>query len=647
MSPSLSLLHQGEKVVNHGGATPIGPSDANETETATGRRIEKKHHHNGTEKRKKTKVLPACKKKRIAKHGFRDPSDRGPGDTTGLRPMSGKDPAKGPGGQPRGGIDPGGSGGSSVPTADDRRPPPPAVAGPTEVSPSRAQTDIRKLLDALSEYAYDTNNVADDDNPTASGSGGSGDHSKSSSKIRAISDDYTGPDAAGAALPPLLAQIPNTLVGFVGTHCEVDVAAVSQAAEGILEFSSSEDYDNNPRSRLLRNEFHRVLRSGGTAMVLQAIARMMNRHGTSMTMSTTMTTTTTMTTMSTTTIATAGDPPPDDNAGRPEHEAAFEAVFRCWGVVRVGIVSGLSTNTLVLVVRSCVHGMNELEKVWNETSAASTRGGGGGGGTRDGGGGKLLFDTLGRLLEILLQAIASPRMTADALFYDQTSILASLLALLGQACCCSDGDDDPSAEAAIIGLIEDLLGILVVCARKGLIQGHDFQRLVPACQASLSRFQLATAGSDSGCGEEAPSAAAGSDDDGGCGIGIGKTIVVRVVELIELEDKTVGLWLRHTYGITAPPPPSGDQQRRRQQQQQAEGGGVDLSWRSAAEAAYERAASTFGGGRQQRRRTKRTDDDDDNNPSPPQQRELFPSIAVGPPDRLDRENDDDDDDCDY
>ena len=638
------MLQHGKGNHNNDSVAVIKPtlhdnSNNNNTNETTGS-IEK---HRNNNKRKKKKVLPACKtrkKKRKKRTEKQERPRRGPGHnnntrgsggerSSSLQIMSGKGPVTG-------------HAAAASTTNDDR--PPTANTGPTKVSPSRAQNDIRKLLDALSEYVYNKS-TANDNNNNPSTTAGS---SSSSSSVHAGSsghgtsrtgtvpdcvDDAVAGDATitggygETALPPLMAQIPKTLVGFVGTHCEVDVVAVSRAAEGILEFcspSSSEtgggggEATDTRRSRLLRDEFRRVLRTGGTEIVLQGIARMTTRHR-----------------RTTATVTATGSGVPGN------HD--FEAIFRCWGVVRAGIVSGLSTNTLVLVVRSCVLGMNELETAWNETSTTTTSTTTTTAAAQSGGStpvGNLLFDILGRVLDVLLQAIASPRMTSDELYYDQTTILASCLALLGQACCSSDGDDDPAVEATIIGLIEDLLGVLVICARKGLIRGHDFQRLVPACQASLSRFQLATAGSGGGGGD--------NNNSSNNAPSVGKTIVVRVVELIELEDKTVGLWLRHTYGITTPTP--GQQQ---EHPSAAAAGGGDPSWRSAAEAAYERAASTIGGGQRRRRREGSDDrsantdeDDDEDNPSPPQQRELFPSIAVGPPDRMDRENYDDDDDDD-
>lgn len=72
--------------------------------------------------------------------------------------------------------------------------------------------------------------------------------------------------------------------------------------------------------------------------------------------------------------------------------------------------------------------------------------------------------------------------------------------------------------------------MLVVCAHKGLLFPSDFRRLVPVCTACLSRYMLSSNGNEP----------------------IDGSIPMKVVQLIEIEDVTMGRWLRETYGLPSP-----------------------------------------------------------------------------------------------
>jgi hypothetical protein len=128
-----------------------------------------------------------------------------------------------------------------------------------------------------------------------------------------------------------------------------------------------------------------------------------------------------------------------------------------------------------------------------------------------------------------------------------------------------DTKDDASGTAVgAIPTIEAILKIFVALARKGVLRGSDFERLVPACQASMSRLVLEDL--DHNDNRKGDSGDIGRDGDIGNGnIGdsndndVGqhllrqkRTIPILATELVEIEDTTMGLWLRLTFGI--PPP---------------------------------------------------------------------------------------------
>ena len=146
------------------------------------------------------------------------------------------------------------------------------------------------------------------------------------------------------------------------------------------------------------------------------------------------------------------------------------------------------------------------------------------------------------LLKVVLAAIVE--LSREQIVSECHSILKASFSLLSRACMSGIGEDnvldnddnDNDNDDKAICIIENLLGILVVCAGKRLLLRNDYERLVPACKASLSRFTLSRKLHN-------------HHNHGNSSTHSSNIIPMRVVQLIEAEDATVGLWLRETYGI--------------------------------------------------------------------------------------------------
>lgn len=303
-------------------------------------------------------------------------------------------------------------------------------------------------------------------------------------------------------------HIPKLLLGVVGSHCETDAQACILAAQGIVQYATGTAHGlgnvtntnrNNLRRRAILPEiFGKALRSGGTEHSLQAIQKLGLGYW--------------------------------NGQDTTDTVRLNDTLVHCWKVVLCGIRAGLSKRLLLLIAQACLADLDEIDAFTEERAMEGH------------------FEVLSGILKVISEAITElPR---EAIASERHAILRACLSLLSRACMSgvenangeknihnnrTNSDDDTKA----LSVIEDILGILVVCAQKGLLLRGDYERLVPACSASLSRFVLSSKGKTND--------AANDDDDD-----MTRSIPIRVVQLIEAEDATIGLWLRQTYGI--PPP---------------------------------------------------------------------------------------------
>ncbi len=307
-----------------------------------------------------------------------------------------------------------------------------------------------------------------------------------------------------------LEHIPKLLLGVVGSHCETDPQTSVLAAKGSVQYASgtanglenaTKTNRNNLRRRAILPElFGKALRSGGTEHALQAIQKLGLRYWNG------------ETSMETTMLL------------------LKDTLLHCWKLVLCGIQAGLSRRLLLLIAQACLADLDEID-AWREER------------------------TMERHMEVLLGILkalsnAMVELPREFLAGEQHAILRACLSLLSIACMSGvengHGDNTTTitdGDTKALSVIEEVLGILVICAQKRLLLRRDYERLVPACSASLSRFVLS-----SKCKTNHNDTADDDDDDHD----MTRSIPIRVVQLIEAEDATVGQWLRQTYGI--PPP---------------------------------------------------------------------------------------------
>jgi len=291
-------------------------------------------------------------------------------------------------------------------------------------------------------------------------------------------------------------SIPQLLFGVVGTHFESDLGAMTLAIQAILKHCGTGSQIANKttclRNNVIRQLFQKALRSGGTEHALQAIQQLGMRY------------------WKTT----------KQGINNAKNRMQKSTILGCWKIVMAGIRVGLSAHMYMLVVQACLADLDEVRGM--EESALTEH-----------------FEILSSVVGALTESLARPELTKNHLVRERGALLTNCLALLSKACLCgvppsekaskSNDNNDLEDDGNAISLIEDGLGILVLCAQKGVLVKSDFEGLVPACKACLSRYILS------------------SKNDAAHDITRG--IPIRVVQLIEAEDATIGVWLRETHGI--------------------------------------------------------------------------------------------------
>jgi len=351
--------------------------------------------------------------------------------------------------------------------------------------PTQAQTDIRRMLNSLSRCAPHQGNQS------------------------------TSPPSA--ATESQIAQIPGLLLHLIASHSESDHGAVALAAAGLAKYAK--------RWGSIGETFRQAIVAGGTEMILQALQQLgpsywkaigNNKHDNA------------------NVDNTASNIP-----SRADRTITKQAILSCWGVAGAGVGSGrLSTKSLLLIIQACLADLDDVrfgptdannnhKKKYSDADNRDT------------------LDIVSRVLGVLQAAVGQQQLSLQDLAYESRYILTSVLGIvaktssLGMEGAATAENDRPMPatelphESRVLKVLEDALGVLVVCARRGLLRKSDYERLVQVCKASLYRFVLSSSNrSKSNRGNTR-----------------GSSIPVRVVQLIEAEDKTVGLWLKHTYGI--------------------------------------------------------------------------------------------------
>ena len=331
-------------------------------------------------------------------------------------------------------------------------------------------------------------------------------------------------------------SIPQLLFGVVGTHFESDPGAVAISIKAILYYSSGNIRSSNRskseiesrtrvhRCAILRELFQKALRSGGIEHALQAIQRLGIAY------------------WNTATTASGAE-----SSAAATRRVQKDTILGCWKIVMLGIRAGLSRYLYMLVVQACLADLVEMKGILGSSTSPPSS--------------SLALnfhsEVLRAVLKTMREAIARPELTVHDLARERNEILTNCLALLSKACLCGvspnknagnqtgddatsirnddDDDDMKGDDRTAIPLIEDGLAILAVCAQKRLLLRSDFERLVPACNACLRRYVFSSKNGNADQKED-----------------MAKSIPIRVVQLLEAEDATIGLWLRETYGIPAP-----------------------------------------------------------------------------------------------
>jgi len=477
-------------------------------------------------------------------------------------------------------------------------------------APSRTQTDVQRLLDALSAYVvYGTNSNVSNKSSNMSIKDPNPGNSNSNNNEKSNNEKSEGRDSSVAAPPPHIDRIPRLLVSLIGTHCEIEPAAVAVAARGIVailrdngnsvvttiqtptptptRFGAKSKFqrlyqrqnkDQRQRKSIVRDKIVQALRSGGMERVLQALQKLgpsyynhnfYNSNNNNNQSSSSQ----------------GGGGGNVNNTVNNTVDSAFvaaakkEAILGCWAMTMAGVSAGLSRSSLLLVVQSCLADMDEIRLTNDQNNSGDHNHQ-----NNNNNNNKNSLEVLSCILQVLTDVLSLRELSPRDLAYDKMSILSTCLNLLAKACgwgVCPEQFDQgqqqqqhqqhqlPPIDATVddisgtalgaINTIEAILKIFVVCARKGVLRGSDFERLVPACQASMSRFVLeGLEHNDNNKGDIDNDNS--NDNDNGVEYGGGqhllrkRTIPVLVTELVEIEDKTMGLWLRLTFGI--PPPPS-------------------------------------------------------------------------------------------
>jgi len=343
-------------------------------------------------------------------------------------------------------------------------------------------------------------------------------------------------------------QTPKLLLGYLQNHYETDLQSTVLILKALRHYATigsrlvQQSYpDYRDRFKILREIFGNALRSGGTESMIRVLQKLVPAYWKKNPESHKSSDSTTI------------------DVGTKANNYR-DAICGCWGVVRTGMDIGIPKRSLAIVVQACLadigdyitwdltqtNQQNQRQQQQDEQEEEKKEG------TDDKGDHQnRRFEILSINLRVLKEAISCHELSFVDLVTERDTLQSScLLILTGMITTIqvavrnneSSGITDEAYCEWILPLLEDLLGVLVVCAQRGLFVGNDFKKLVPICQASLSISVLLSHA-------EQPHQNRHSEEDDPLSI----SIPTRVMELIEVEDRVIGLWLREVLHLQSFP----------------------------------------------------------------------------------------------